>query len=250
MSLLENKVAFVSGGGSGIGRAVAEAYAREGAKVVVSDINVEHGEETVKIIKERGGEAFFVKGDSSSAADNKHMVEVTVSKYGRLDVACNNAGMGGPAKPTGEYDPEAWDKVIGLNLNGVFYACRYQLEQMEKNGGGSIVNIASIHGQVAAPLSPAYTASKHAVVGLTKNIAVEYAQKNIRCNAVGPGYIETALLKDNLNKEMMQAVAAKSAMNRLGTAEEIAELVTFLSSEKSSFTTGSYIIADGGYTAV
>ncbi|MBO9586195.1 MAG: glucose 1-dehydrogenase [Flavobacterium sp.] len=250
MALLENKVAFVSGGGSGIGRAVAEAYAREGAKVVVSDINVEHGEETVKMIKDKGGEAFFVKGDSSSANDNKHMVEVTVSKYGRLDIACNNAGMGGPAKPTGEYDPEAWDKVIGLNLNGVFYACRYQLEQMEKNGGGSIVNIASIHGQVAAPLSPAYTASKHAVVGLTKNIAVEYAQKNIRCNAVGPGYIETALLKDNLNKEMMQAVAAKSAMNRLGTAEEIAELVTFLSSEKSSFTTGSYIIADGGYTAV
>ncbi|KAF2342514.1 SDR family NAD(P)-dependent oxidoreductase [Flavobacterium tistrianum] len=250
MALLENKVAFVSGGGSGIGRAVAKAYAREGAKVVVSDINVENGEETVKMIKEKGGEAFFVKGDSSSAADNKHMVEVTVSKYGRLDIACNNAGMGGQAKPTGEYDPEAWDKVIALNLSGVFYACRYQLEQMEKNGGGSIVNIASIHGQVAAPNSVAYTASKHGVVGLTKNIAVEYAQKNIRCNAVGPGYIETALLKDNLNKEMMQAVAAKSAMNRLGTAEEVAELVVFLNSDKSSFTTGSYIIADGGYTAV
>ena len=250
MALLENKVAFVSGGGSGIGRAVAEAYAREGAKVVVADINVEHGEETVKMIKEKGGEAFFIKGDSSSAADNKHMVEVTVSKYGRLDIACNNAGMGGPAKPTGEYEPEAWDKVIALNLSGVFYACRYQLEQMEKNGGGSIVNIASIHGQVAAPNSVAYTASKHGVVGLTKNIAVEYAQKNIRCNAVGPGYIETALLKDNLNKEMMQAVAAKSAMNRLGTVEEVAELVVFLNSDKSSFTTGSYIIADGGYTAV
>ncbi len=250
MALLENKVAFVSGGGSGIGRAVAEAYAREGAKVVVADINVEHGEETVKMIKEKGGEAFFIKGDSSSAADNKHMVEVTVSKYGRLDIACNNAGMGGPAKPTGEYEPEAWDKVIALNLSGVFYACRNQLEQMEKNGGGSIVNIASIHGQVAAPNSVAYTASKHGVVGLTKNIAVEYAQKNIRCNAVGPGYIETALLKDNLNKDMMQAVAAKSAMNRLGTAEEVAELVVFLNSDKSSFTTGSYIIADGGYTAV
>ena len=250
MALLENKVAFVSGGGSGIGRAVAEAYAREGAKVVVADINVEHGEETVKMIKEKGGEAFFIKGDSSSAADNRHMVEVTVSKYGRLDIACNNAGMGGPAKPTGEYEPEAWDKVIALNLSGVFYACRYQLEQMEKNGGGSIVNIASIHGQVAAPNSVAYTASKHGVVGLTKNIAVEYAQKNIRCNAVGPGYIETALLKDNLNKDMMQAVASKSAMNRLGTAEEVAELVVFLNSDKSSFTTGSYIIADGGYTAV
>ncbi|MHC0442236.1 SDR family NAD(P)-dependent oxidoreductase [Flavobacterium sp. 3-210] len=250
MALLENKVAFVSGGGSGIGRAVAEAYAREGAKVVLSDINVEHGEETVKIIKDSGGEAFFVKGDSSSAMDNKHMVEVTVSKYGRLDIACNNAGMGGPAKPTSEYEPDVWDRVIALNLSGVFYACRYQLEQMEKNGGGSIVNIASIHGQVAAPNSPAYTASKHGVVGLTKNIAAEYALKNIRCNAVGPGYIETALLKDNLTQNLMDAVAAKAPMNRLGTAQEVADLVVFLSSEKSSFTTGSYIIADGGYTAI
>ncbi|WP_026727556.1 SDR family NAD(P)-dependent oxidoreductase [Flavobacterium denitrificans] len=250
MGLLEKKVAFVSGGGSGIGRAVAEAYAREGAKVVLSDINVEHGEETVKMIKDSGGEAFFVKGDSSSASDNKHMVEVAVSKYGRLDIACNNAGMGGPAKPTGEYEPDAWDRVIALNLSGVFYACRYQLEQMEKNGGGSIVNIASIHGQVAAPNSPAYTASKHGVVGLTKNIAAEYALKNIRCNAVGPGYIETALLKDNMTQNLMDAVAAKASMNRLGTAEEVADLVVFLSSEKSSFTTGSYIIADGGYTAI
>ncbi|WP_426484033.1 SDR family NAD(P)-dependent oxidoreductase [Flavobacterium sp. 2] len=250
MALLENKVAFVSGGGSGIGRAVAEAYAREGAKVVLSDINVEHGEETVKIIKDSGGEAFFVKGDSSTASDNKRMVEVTVSKYGRLDIACNNAGMGGPAKPTGEYEPDAWDRVIALNLSGVFYACRYQLEQMEKNGGGNIVNIASIHGQVAAPNSPAYTASKHGVVGLTKNIAAEYALKNIRCNAVGPGYIETALLKDNLTQNLMDAVAAKAPMNRLGTAQEVADLVVFLSSEKSSFTTGSYIIADGGYTAI
>lgn len=250
MGLLEKKVAFVSGGGSGIGRAVAEAYAREGAKVVLSDINVEHGEETVKMIKDSGGEAFFVKGDSSSASDNKHMVEVAVSKYGRLDIACNNAGMGGPAKPTGEYEPDAWDRVIALNLSGVFYACRYQLEQMEKNGGGSIVNIASIHGQVAAPNSPAYTASKHGVVGLTKNIAAEYALKNIRCNAVGPGYIETALLKDNMTQNLMDAVAAKAPMNRLGTAEEVADLVVFLSSEKSSFTTGSYIIADGGYTAI
>lgn len=250
MALLENKVAFVSGGGSGIGRAVAEAYAREGAKVVLSDINVAHGEETVKVIKDSGGEAFFIKGDSSSASDNKSMVEQIVAKYGQLDIACNNAGMGGPAKPTGEYEPEEWDRVIALNLNGVFYACRYQLEQMLKNGGGSIVNIASIHGQVAAPNSPAYTASKHAVVGLTKNIAAEYGQKNIRCNAVGPGYIETPLLKDNLNKEMMQAIAAKSPMNRLGTAEEVAELVLFLSSEKASFTTGSYIISDGGYTAI
>jgi len=250
MSILQNKVAFVSGAGSGIGRAVAEAYAREGAKVVISDVNVEHGEETVVTIKKNGGEAFFIQGDSSSAADNKRLVEETVAKYGRLDISCNNAGMGGPAKPTGEYEPEEWDKVIALNLSGVFYACRYQIEQMEKNGGGSIVNIASIHGTVAAPNSPAYTATKHGVVGLTKNIAVEYGQKNIRCNAVGPGYIETALLKSNMDDNALNAIAAKSAMNRLGTSEEIAELVVFLSSDKSSFTTGSYIIADGGYTAV
>ena len=250
MSLLKDKVAVVSGAGSGIGKAIAETYAREGAKVVITDINEEHGNAVVDAIKSSGGEAFFVKADSSVAEDNKKLVEAIVAKYGRLDVACNNAGMGGPALPTGEYEPAAWDKVIALNLSGVFYACRYQIEQMEKNGGGSIVNIASIHGTVAAPNSPAYTASKHGVVGLTKNIAAEYGEKNIRCNAVGPGYIETPLLTDHLNKDMMEAVARKSSMNRLGTPQEIADLVTFLSSDKSSFTTGSYIIADGGYTAV
>jgi NAD(P)-dependent dehydrogenase (short-subunit alcohol dehydrogenase family) len=250
MSLLKGKVAVVSGAGSGIGRAVAIAYGKEGAKVVVSDVNEAHGQETVQLIEKDGGDAFFVKADSSTAEGNKQLVAATVEKYGRLDIGCNNAGMGGPAKPTGEYEPAEWDRVIGLNLNGVFYACRYQLEQMLKNGGGAIVNIASIHGTVAAPNSPAYTASKHGVVGLTKNIAAEYAQKGIRCNAVGPGYIETPLLSANLDKTMQAAIAAKSPINRLGTAEEIADLVVFLSSDKSSFTTGSYIIADGGYTAV
>lgn len=250
MSLLKNKVALVSGAGSGIGRAIAITYANEGAKVVVADINEEHADETVKIIKENGGEAITVKADSSKAEENKRLVEEVVSKYGRLDIACNNAGIGGPAKPTGQYEPEEWDRVIDLNLNGVFYACKYEIEQMEKNGGGAIINIASIHGQVAAPNSPAYTASKHAVVGLTKNIAAEYATKNIRCNAVGPGYIETPLLSANLSDEAKNAIAAKSPINRLGTSQEIADLVAFLSSDKSSFTTGSYIIADGGYTAI
>lgn len=250
MSLLKNKVAVVSGAGSGIGRAVAESYAREGAKVVIADINVANGEETVARIKKEGGDAFFVKADSSTAKDNKMLIDAVVEKYGRLDIACNNAGMGGPAAPTGEYDPENWNKVIALNLSGVFYACRYEIEQMMKNGGGSIVNIASIHGTVAAPNSVAYTASKHGVVGITKNIASEYGEKNIRCNAVGPGYIETPLLTDHLNKDMMKAVTDKSTMKRLGTPQEIADLVVFLSSDKSSFTTGSYIIADGGYTAI
>lgn len=250
MSLLKDKVAFVSGSGSGIGRAVAVAYAREGAKVAVSDINKEHGEATVQIIKDAAGEAFFVYADSSKAEDNKKAVDAIVAKYGRLDVACNNAGIGGPAALTGEYPVEGWDKVIAVNLNGVFYACRYQLEQMAKNGGGSIVNMASIHGAVAAPMSAAYTAAKHGVVGLTKNIAAEYGQKNIRCNAVGPGYIHTPLLDDNLDEDSLNAIKGKAPMNRLGKPEEIADLVVFLSSDKSSFTTGSYIIADGGYTAV
>lgn len=248
--LLKDKVAVVSGAGSGIGRAIAEAYAKEGAKVVVTDINEAHGKQTVNTITNAGGEAFFVHADSSKAEDNKNLVAAIVQKYGRLDIACNNAGIGGPAAPTGEYPVEGWDKVIAVNLSGVFYACRYQLEQMEKNGGGSIVNIASIHGTVAAPMSPAYTASKHGVVGLTKNIAAEYGQKNIRCNAVGPGYIATPLLDDNLTDDMKKGIAAKASMNRLGTPQEVADLVVFLSSDKSSFTTGSYFITDGGYTAV
>ncbi len=250
MSILKDKVAIVSGAGSGIGRAIAVTYAKEGAKVIVAYINESHADETVKIIQENGGDAFTVKADSSIAAENKKLVEIAVEKYGRLDLACNNAGIGGPAKPTGEYEPEEWDKVIALNLNGVFYACRYQLEQMDKNGGGSIINIASMHGQVAAPNSPAYTASKHAVVGLTKNIAAEYAAKNIRCNAIGPGYIETPLLSANLDQKSKDAIAAKSPINRLGTSQEIADLVAFISSDKSSFTTGSYIIADGVYTTI
>ncbi|KOS07380.1 short-chain dehydrogenase [Flavobacterium akiainvivens] len=250
MSILKDKVAFVSGGGSGIGRAIAETYAREGAKVVIADVNEAHGEETVKAITAAGGEAFFIKGDSSKPEDNKKFVDETVAKYGRLDIACNNAGIGGPAAPTGEYDIAGWDKVIALNLSGVFYACRYQLEQMDKQGGGNIVNIASIHGTVAAPNSVAYTAAKHGVVGLTKNIAAEYGQKNIRCNSVGPGYIATPLLDANLDDASRSAIAAKASMNRLGKPEEIAELVAFLSSDKSSFTTGAYFIADGGYTVV
>lgn len=234
----------------GIGEAIALTYANEGAKVAVSDINKENGEAVVSKIKKNGGEAIFILADSSKAEDNKRVVDEIVKAFGRLDVACNNAGIAGMAAPTGEYDPSSWDKVVALNLSGVFYACRYQLEQMVKNGGGSIVNIASIHGTVAAPMSCAYTATKHGVVGLTKNIASEYGEQNIRCNAVGPGYIQTPLLDNNLDPEVKNAIAAKASMNRLGTPQEIADLVAFLSSDKSSFTTGSYIIADGGYTAV
>lgn len=248
--VLKNKVAIITGAGSGIGKAIAIAYAREGAKVVVSDIDEKSGKDVTAAIKGSGGEAIFVKADVSSAEDNKKLVEKTVEEYGRLDIACNNAGISGPAASTGEYDIDGWDQTIAINLNGVFYGCRYQLEQMEKNGGGNIVNMASIHGTVAAPMNSAYTASKHGVVGLTKNIAAEYGQKNIRCNAVGPGYISTPLLDNNLDEETLKMLEGKASMNRLGKADEIAELVVFLSSDKAGFTTGSYIMSDGGYTAV
>jgi len=249
MGVLENKVALVTGAGSGIGLAVALAYAKEGAKVMVSDINESAGLDAVKQIEENGGTAAFFKADSSLPADNEALVHATVEKYGRLDIACNNAGIGGEAGLTGDYSIDGWKKVIDINFNGVFYGCKYQLIAMEKNGGGTIVNMASIHGSVAAPMSSAYTASKHAVVGLTKNIGAEYGQKNIRCNAVGPGYIDTPLL-NKLSDEHKKALIAKHPIGRLGRAEEVAELVLFLSSDKSSFMTGGYYLIDGGYTAV
>ncbi|MDF2552223.1 MAG: glucose 1-dehydrogenase [Chryseobacterium sp.] len=249
MGILDNKVALVTGAGSGIGLAIAQSYAKEGAKVVVSDINEEHGNQAVEKIKSEGGEASFVKADTSKAEEVEALIKSTVEIYGRLDVACNNAGIGGDQKLTGEYDLDSWRKVLSVNLDGVFYGCKYQLEQMEKNGGGVIVNIASIHGTVAAPLSSAYTAAKHAVVGLTKNIGAEYGQKNIRCNSVGPAYIETPLL-ESISGDMKEALIAKHPMGRLGTAQEVAELVLFLSSDKASFMTGGYYLVDGGYTAV
>ena len=249
MGILDNKVALVTGAGSGIGLAIAESYAKEGAKVIVSDINEEHGKQAVEKIKSEGGEASFVKADTSKAEEVEALIKSTVEIYGKLDIACNNAGIGGEQKLTGEYGLDSWRKVLNVNLDGVFYGCKYQLEQMEKNGGGVIVNIASIHGTVAAPLSSAYTASKHAVVGLTKNIGAEYGQRNIRCNAVGPAYIETPLL-ESASGDMKEALVAKHPMGRLGTSQEVAELVLFLSSDKASFMTGGYYLVDGGYTAV
>lgn len=249
MGILENKVALVTGAGSGIGLSVAHSYAKEGAKVIVSDINEEHGKKAVEDIKAHGGEAAFIKADTSKAEEVEGLIKKTVEIYGRLDIACNNAGIGGEQALTGDYSLDSWRKVLSVNLDGVFYGCKYQLEQMEKNGGGIIVNMASIHGTVAAPLSSAYTAAKHAVVGLTKNIGAEYGQKNIRCNAVGPAYIDTPLL-EMLSEEMRNALITKHPMGRLGKPEEVAELVLFLSSEKSSFMTGGYYLVDGGYTAI
>jgi NAD(P)-dependent dehydrogenase (short-subunit alcohol dehydrogenase family) len=248
MKLLENKVAIITGAGSGIGKATALVFAEQGAKLVISDINVENGNEALKEIKASGGEAIFFKADSSNPADNEALVETTLQEYGKLDVAVNNAGIGGPLAPTGEYPLDGWKKTIDINLSGVFYGLRYQIPAMLKNGG-SIINIASILGQAGTKFSPAYVAAKHGVVGLTKAAALEYADKNIRINSIGPGYIKTPLVMKTLDENALNTLVGLHPIGRLGEAEEIAELILWLASSKSSFVTGAYYPADGGYLA-
>ncbi|HEX6915450.1 MAG TPA: SDR family oxidoreductase [Chitinophagaceae bacterium] len=247
MKLLDNKVAVITGAGSGIGKSAAKLFAKEGAKVVVSDINEQHGQSAVEEIRSEGGEAFFIQADSSSAADNERLVKQTIEKYGTLDIAVNNAGIGGPIAETGEYPVEGWKKVIDINLSGVFYGLRYQIPAMLKSGG-SIINVASILGQAGTKYSPAYVAAKHGVVGLTKAAALEYAARNIRVNSIGPGYIKTPLLS-SLDEATMKALVALHPVGRLGEAEEVAELLLWLASPKASFVTGAYYAVDGGYLA-
>lgn len=250
MKYLKNKVAIVTGAGSGIGREVAYSYAREGAKVVVSDVDEAGGRLTVENILKNGGEAMFVRADVSSPADNEMLVKKTIDAYGALHIACNNAGIGGPAALTGDYPLDGWEKVIAINLSGVFYGMRYQIPEMLKVGGGAIVNIASILGQVGFATASAYVAAKHGVVGLSKNAAVEYADKGIRVNSVGPAFIKTPLLDKNLDQATLDFLVTKHPIARLGEPEEVAELVLWLSSDKASFVTGSYYAVDGGYLAV
>ena len=248
MKLLENKVALITGSGSGIGKATALLFAEQGAKVVVSDISEEHGEAVVKEIKAKGGEASFFKADSASPAENEALVAHAIKHYGQLDIAVNNAGTLGPLSVTGEYPLDGWKKTIDINLSGVFYGLRYQIPAMLKSGG-SIVNLASILGQAGTKFSPAYVAAKHGVVGLTKAAALEYADKNIRVNSVGPSYVNTPLVMRTLDDAARKAVVGLLPVGRFGEAEEIAELILWLASPKSSFVTGAYYPADGGYLA-
>ena len=250
---LDGKTSLVTGGGSGIGRATSLAYAREGAKVVVVDLNVEGGEETVQMIKESGGEAVLVHADVASPADTQAMVDRAIEAYGRLDCAFNNAGIGGgqARNLTADYEEEEWDRVIGINLKGVWLSMKAEIPRMVAQGGGAIVNTASIMGLIATPGSVAYMAAKHGVVGLTKAAALEYAQAGVRVNAVCPGYINTPLIRPlfDTHEGFEDRVVSRHPVGRLGEPTEIAEAVLWLSSPAASFVTGHSMPVDGGYVA-
>jgi NAD(P)-dependent dehydrogenase (short-subunit alcohol dehydrogenase family) len=248
---VDGKTALVTGGGSGIGRATAVTFAREGAKVVVADVIVEGGEETVRMIQAAGGEAVFVKTDVSKGTEVEALIKKTVETYGRLDCAFNNAGIEGQMAPTAESTQENWDRVIAINLTGVWLCMKYEIPQMLKLGAGAIVNTASVAGLVGGARASAYVASKHGVNGLTKTAALEYAKQGIRVNAVCPGGIRTPMAKRifQAQPQFGEAFAALQPVGRMGKPEEIAEAVVWLCSDAASFVTGLPMAVDGGMTA-
>jgi NAD(P)-dependent dehydrogenase (short-subunit alcohol dehydrogenase family) len=250
---LQDKVALVTGGASGIGRATALAFAREGAKLVIADMNAEGGEQTVHMITENGGAATFVHVNVTRAAEVEAMIGKAVETYGRLDCAHNNAGVGSrPRVVLHELPEESWDRVIDINLKGVWLCMKYEITQMLQQGGGAIVNTASIMGLVGSwSRSGAYNASKHGVLGLTKSAALEYAKSGIRVNAVCPGYIRTPLIAQTLNSnpDMEAEIVSRHPVGRMGEPEEIAEAVVWMCSDAASFVTGHAMTVDGGYVA-
>jgi NAD(P)-dependent dehydrogenase (short-subunit alcohol dehydrogenase family) len=250
---VDGKVALVTGGASGIGRATALAFAREGAKLVIADMNAEGGQQTVHMITENGGEATFVQVDVSKAREVEAMISKAVETYGRLDCAHNNAGIGSrPRAPLHECTEGTWDRVLAINLKSVWLCMKYEIIQMLKQGSGTIVNTASIMGLVGSwSGTAAYNASKHGVVGLTKTAALEYATSGIRVNAVCPGYIQTPLIEEALtsNPALEAQIVARHPVGRMGKPEEIAEAVVWLCSDAASFVTGHTMTVDGGYVA-
>ena len=248
--MLENKVVLATGASSEIGRAVAVSCAREGARIVVSDIRPTGGQETVALVRELGGEVVFYAADIGKPEDMRKLVSHAVGHYGRIDVACNNAGITSPHALTADYPLDDWSRVIRINLSGVFCGLKYQIEAMLKSCGGPIINVASILGVVGPASASAYTAAKHGVVGLTQAAALEYSGRGIRISAVGPGFISTRMTKSlEIDAEITAKVVGDHPIGRLGMAQEVAELVAWLSSDRASFVTGAYYPVDGGYLA-
>lgn len=245
------KVAFVTGAGGGIGRAAALAFAREGASVVVADVSEKENQETARMIEEQGQQALVLRCDVSRVEDVKAALDKTGATFGRLDFAFNNAGIE-PRKPapTADYDLEEWDRIIDIDLRGVFLCMKYEVPLMLKHGGGAIVNTSSGAGVIGIKGSPAYTAAKHGVIGLTRAAALDYAAQNIRVNAVCPGYIETPMMTrfTGGTAEGRAKVISEEPVGRMGTAEEIASAVVWLCSDMAKFVIGSAMVIDGGQT--
>lgn len=248
---LQGKAILVTGAGSGIGRATSLLFAKEGGRVAVVDVNKEGGEETVRLIDKHGGEGKFFQCDVSKAQEVEAMVREIVEKYGRLDCAFNNAGIEGLNSPVIEYDEEIWDQVIDINLKGVWLCMKYEIPEMLKQGGGVIVNTASVAGLIGTPGSTGYTASKHGIVGLTKTSALEYAKAGIRINAICPGAVHTELIDRLIQKypSMLKFYEDVHPIGRIGRVEEVAGAVVWLCSPWASFMTGDVMVIDGGLTA-
>jgi NAD(P)-dependent dehydrogenase (short-subunit alcohol dehydrogenase family) len=250
---LKKKVAIVTGSGSGIGRATALLFSKEGAKVVVADINVEAGKETVNIIKNNGGEAIFVKTDVSKSLDAKNLIEETVSNFGKLNILFNNAGIN-PLGTVVDTSEEVWNKVVNINLKGVFLCSKFAIPEMIRSGGGSIINTASVNGLAALPNEAAYDATKGGVLALTRAMAVDHVSQGIRVNSLCPGITATPLIvkyvQESENpKETEKLLLKEQPIGRFAKPEELANAVLFLASDEASFVTGASFCIDGGYTA-
>lgn len=246
---LDGKVAVITGGASGIGKACAHAMARSGADLSIWDLDQSALDATLDELKQYGHRVHTVVVDVSDRGAVDAAMDDVLANLGRVDIAVANAGIGGPIASSGDYTDEGWHKVIGINLDGVFYTQRAAIRAMKTSGGGSIINMASILGMVGFAMSSAYVAAKHGVVGMTKAAAWEHAADHIRVNAVGPAFIRTPLVEKSLDEPTLKFLKSQHAFNRLGEPEEVAELVTWLASDAASFATGAYYAIDGGYLA-